>query len=86
MTTITVSSGTRTVSTVIPSSTDFLVESHGVLDVVHGGVVTGTTISNGGSELVSSGATVNATTIDNGGTENVHARYRQRRDHQRWWL
>ena len=65
MPTITISSGTTTVSTAIPTTTAYIVEGSGTLDVVNGGTVSGLiTVSGGGIVYVSSGGKTLDTTVD----------------------
>ena len=62
MTTITISSGTTTVSTTIPTTTAYILEGFSTLDVVSGGVISGLiTINSFGTVNVSSGGAVLAT-------------------------
>jgi hypothetical protein len=72
VTTIVVSSGTTTVSTVIGLSTNCIVEGSGTLDVGFGGAVFGGITINGGRNVsVTSGGEVLGTVISGGGTEFV---------------
>ncbi len=67
MTTITISSGTSSVSTVVPNTTNYVVEGTGTLDVLNGGAVTGTILDAGGQLFVSGGGTASGTTINAAG-------------------
>ena len=70
MTTIIVSSGTTVVST--PTTSEYIVEGSGTLDILNGGTVSGLiTVSSGGSVNVSSGGEALSATISKGGTVEV---------------
>ena len=70
MTTIIVSSGTTDVST--PTSSAYIVEHSGTLDIINGGTVSGlVTVSSGGLVNVSSGGTDFSANISKGGTVDV---------------
>src|SRR5580692_6370799 len=72
MPTITISSGTTSVSTAIPNTTAYLVESSGTLDIVSGGIVSGLiTISSGGHVIVASGGEAFDTVVSGGGILTV---------------
>ena len=71
MTTIIVNSGTTSVSTAIPTTSNYLVEGSGTLDILNGGVVAGTIISAGGSENVFPGGIDSSATVSSGGVEIV---------------
>jgi autotransporter passenger strand-loop-strand repeat protein len=73
MTTIIVGfEATTVVSTSIPPTTNYIVESLGTLNIVSGGVVSGLiTISAEGTVKVSSGGTVLDTLVSSGGVQNA---------------
>src|SRR5580700_3948546 len=73
MTTILVSSGTTVVSTTIPSTTAYVVEGSGTLEIASGGTVSGLiSVSRGGTVVLESGGSTagNTTnlTVSSGGT------------------
>jgi autotransporter passenger strand-loop-strand repeat protein len=71
MTTISVTnSHTSTVSSPIPGTTTYLVESGGTLDVLSGGVISGS-ITDSGTVNVSSGRTTEVTVFDEFGGMSV---------------
>jgi len=70
--TITISSGTTSVSSPIPNTTAYVVEDSGTLDILSGGVVSGViTISSGGQVVVSSGGEAFDAVVFGGGTLTV---------------
>jgi len=74
MPTITISSGTTSVTSAVATTTGYLVEGSGTLDVSGGGIVSGLiTIMNAGIVNVASGGEVLDTTVDFGGTLNIRS-------------
>src|ERR1700683_2853096 len=73
MTTITISSGTTTVSTTIPLTTHHVVEGSGTLDVANGGTVSGLITVDGAFASVNVSALgFVADTVISSGSENVY--------------
>jgi len=69
MTTLTISSGTTSVSSAISNTTGYLVEGSGTLDIVGGGIVSGLiTISGGGQVDVASGGDALNIVVSDGGS------------------
>src|SRR6266446_7878641 len=68
MTTITISSGTTIVSTSVPPTTNYVVESGGILEIANGGTVSGlVTINSAGSGTVDAGGTLLSVTVSSSG-------------------
>ena len=72
MTTITISTGTTVVSTPIPTTTNYIVEGSGLLQIANGGTVSGLiTLNNAGNLGITSGGVARNTTVNSGGIDHI---------------